>query len=536
MAPEQDRSEPVDARSDLYALGVTMREMLGGHPDPEAGEWELVRRLVDASPERRPESAEDVRQTLEMLLESLGTARRGRLERGSLGRGDAPPLPASLAGSQRRPFVSRERELAQLEHDWRAAAGAKRRLVVIRGEPGIGKTRLAAHFAAQARARGSSVLHGKCYEQAAVPYQPFVDALRHIAANSVAPFPEGEAAALQHIVPELGHGHRRATTTRDAQLGPTRLLEAVTSCLYRFARRRPLVLVIDDLQWADRPTFQLLLHVLRHPAEGGILILGTLQTPHARLPEPVGSVVTDLTREGLLRRVDLSGLDSDGIRALLAADRRVRPSVDLVRVLADVTDGNPFYVEEVVRDIRDRRRAGDDDAVRTVGLPEGVKEVIARRIARLTAASIEVLQIASVLGREFSLDLLEAVLEARGDAVILALEEAEEMGLVAGFRSGSDTSRSATGWCATPSTAASRPRRGRAGTAARLRCSRATPATAPPPCWLSMRSSQDGARLRSVPWSTRSRPPDRPPRCTRTVRRRRIRTGRARPGDVGKRA
>ena len=240
--------------------------------------------------------------------------------------------------------------------------------MLLAGEPGIGKTRLLAEAARLAHEDGATVRYGRCYEEPVAPYEPFAEALG--------------ASAFAALV--------------DAAAGERwRLFEAVG------AQLADSTIVLDDLHWADAGTLRLLAQLLRRPEAPRVL--GAYRDTEISRAHPLAATLADLRRDGLLARVPLHGLDTPAVAALVAA--REGPA-DLAGALHDETGGNPFYIEEVLRHLAGAPLAPGAQ----LPIPEGVKDVIGRRLSRLAPETEQVLAVASVAGREFDLALLEAVL------------------------------------------------------------------------------------------------------------------------------
>ena len=294
----------------------------------------------------------------------------------------AVPLPVVLERLEERPFVGREAELAVLHDRWASTPGG---VVVVAGEAGVGKTRLAARFAAAAHGGGATVLHGRIDEETVVPYQPFVEALRHYVAHA-----GGAASApdLAPLVPELGVC-RRSAAAGERENRRYRLFEAVAAVLGQAAAARPLLLVVEDLQWAGRPTLLLLRHVVRRLHGSPLMVLVTLRDAEADRDGAPARLLADLGREEAVQRVALSGLD-EAETAVLVGDAQ------LARTLQGRTAGNPFFIEEMLRSLAE---APDEPP----GVPEGVKDLVSRRLSRLAPATVETLTAAAVLGRDFRL-------------------------------------------------------------------------------------------------------------------------------------
>lgn len=327
----------------------------------------------------------------------------------------AVPLPAVLERLEERPFVGRERVLAGLRERWERAPGGG--VVVLAGEAGVGKTRLAARFAAAAHAGGATVLHGRIDEETVVPYQPFVEALRHYAAHAAGPGSAADLEALAPLVPELGGAagspERPAGERENRRY---RLFEAVAALLGEAAAAQPLLLVIEDLQWAGRPTLLLLRHVVRRLHGSPFLVLVTLRDAEADPGGAPARLLADLSREQAVHRVALSGLDEAETAALVG-------DAALARTLQGRTAGNPFFIEEMLRSLAE---APDEPP----GVPEGVKDLVSRRLARLAPATVETLTAAAVLGRDFGLGTLEAMVARPGEELLAAVEEALRAGVV----------------------------------------------------------------------------------------------------------
>ncbi|MEO8689686.1 MAG: AAA family ATPase, partial [Solirubrobacteraceae bacterium] len=325
----------------------------------------------------------------------------------------AVPLPMIIERLEERPFVGREAELAVLRERWAATGG----VVVLTGEAGVGKTRLAARFAAAAHTDGATVLHGRIDEETVVPYQPFVEALRHYATHARDAAAALDLEALAPLVPELaGAPDAPERPPGERENRRYRLFEAVAALLGQAAATRPLLLVIEDLQWAGRPTLLLLRHVVRRLHGRPLLVLVTLRDAEADPGGTPARLLADLSREEVVRRIPLAGLE-EAETAVLVGDEA------LARTLQDRTAGNPFFIEEMLRSLAE---APEEPP----GLPQGVKDLVSRRLARLAPATVEALAAAAVLGRDFGLATLAAMAGRPGEELLEALEEALRAGVV----------------------------------------------------------------------------------------------------------
>jgi hypothetical protein len=245
-----------------------------------------------------------------------------------------------------------------------------------------------------------------------------VEALRHYAASTSEPGAVPHAEALAPLVPELAGAVAVAPERPAGELENQRyrLFEAVAALLGQAAGARPLLLVVEDLQWAGRPTLLLLRHVVRRLHGSSLMVLVTLRDAEAEPGGAAGRLLADLSREHVVRRVALEGLGEAETAALVGDS-------ELARTVQDRTAGNPFFIEETVRSLAE---APDEPP----GVPEGVKDLVSRRLARLAPATLEALTAAAVLGRDFELGSLEAMGGQPGEPLLAAIEEALRAGLV----------------------------------------------------------------------------------------------------------
>ena len=355
------------------------------------------------------------------------------------------PLPAIggvLAGTA---FVGREEPLERLRAAWRQVSTAQRRLALLGGEAGVGKTRLAAQFAAEVHAAGATVLYGRCEPEPLRSYQLFIEALRHELRHgglAVDPESAGDLEELARILPEARANPSPPTPPTDAppaapdpETERYRLFEAISRLVARVTERAPLLLVLDDLHWIDRPTLLLLRHLLRHPDPARLLVLGMARRVELRAEHPAMELIADLAREQRFDRIPLSGLTEAEADALVAARLGAAPSAEFVRGLREQTEGNPFFMEESLRALVEAQvvepgARAQASALTSIGVPESVADVILRRLARVSELAREALTIGATTGREFDLSVVQALLEGPAEVVIEALEEAIEAGLV----------------------------------------------------------------------------------------------------------
>ena len=347
--------------------------------------------------------------------------------------------PALESAVARHRLVNRTTELAFLDRCLEQAQDGARQLVLLAGEAGIGKTRVVAELSRRAHDGGAAVLYGRFDEETLAPYQPLVEMVRGWAAG--APLDAlrerlgARAGELGVLLPELGPVPAEPVVPAggaDADARRLRFFDAVAALLAEIAGGAPVVLVFDDLQWADRPTLQLLRHLVRSPAPAPALFAGTYRDAELPSGHPLDELIGTLRREGTLKRLELGGLEESDVGELILALGVPAPAPGFVAALHGETEGNPFFVEEVVGHLRaEGERAGTGVTLAEAGVPEGVREVTSRRLRLLTDPAREAVIAGAVIGREFDFELLERVLadggsSLGGDALVDALEEAVE--------------------------------------------------------------------------------------------------------------
>ncbi|HEY5052174.1 MAG TPA: AAA family ATPase [Solirubrobacterales bacterium] len=348
------------------------------------------------------------------------------------------PLPTWLRPRRGVPFVGRDEELERLSRLWGEARQGSRRVALVGGEPGVGKTRLLVETAQRVHESGAVVLYGRADEEATLTYQPFIEALRHWATS--VPVAELEdhlganAAALASLVPEITErlSIMRAPAIKD--LARDRLFEAVAATLTAIAAHRPLLLVIDDLHWADPASVLMLRHIARSGGDSALMVLTAYRPTE---PSPVlTETLADLGREKLFERIGLDGLDAAAVTEMLTAIRGGEAEPDLAKTVREETGGNPFLVEALVNNMdgRDRRNGPATrrrEQVYAGGVPDLVHEAVAHRIAELGPETARTLEVAATIGREFDAELVIEAGDVAPDEVISSLGAAVSAGLLA---------------------------------------------------------------------------------------------------------
>ena len=458
MAPEQVVGDDLDARSDIFSLGTIYYQMMtGAHPflrptnsttmtaivkDPPAGGTRdldsvpgvaaVVSRMLAKEPGQRYQSVADLLVDLEPIRErSWSTPAAGT-------------RPASgIEPPERTPFVARDAELGELVKMLERMLAGHGGLVLISGESGVGKTRLARELHRFGRDRGCLVLGGQCVEQqGAPPYGPFVEIVEQAARQVLLELRVaiGEASPeIATIVPGL---RRFYPDIPPAPIVPAEyqrrmLFPAYVDFTRRLSIRLATVVLIDDLHWADESTLQLLQELTPHLASMRVLVVATCRDKGLEADLPFYRTLEALIRLPSVARINLKRLTSSGVDKMLTALSGSTPPPRLVRTVFEETDGNAFFVEEVYQHLLDEGRLFEEDgkwktALRgePIQVPESVRLVITRRVQRLGETARRVLTAAAVLGRAFPLELLAAVVDLVDDVVIDAIEESERAHLV----------------------------------------------------------------------------------------------------------
>ncbi len=362
---------------------------------------------------------------------------------------DRAPLPAPLlpVGNE-LPFAGRDAERDALRTQWKSAQADGRAVALVSGEPGMGKTRLTAELARSAHAEGAWVFAGRCDENIAAPYAPWLEILRHVVAHApvelLAAHVERHGGELRRLVPEITRRVDSVPEPRslDAETEQLALYDAVVDLLDTLAADAPVLLVVDDAHWADASTLGLLRHAIRTlPPSSALLVVVTYRDTDVDRSHPLSSMIGDLRREPRVDGYALRGIDEEGLRSLLTAAGGAELD-DMGRQFASTlereTEGNPFFVGEVLRHLietnvivqEDGRWRGAVSSIDEVGIPEGVRDVVGRRLSRLDDDANTTLRTAAVVGREFSIEVVAEVMERRDDDVLRDVEAAIDASLV----------------------------------------------------------------------------------------------------------
>jgi DNA-binding SARP family transcriptional activator len=448
----EERVEAALALGRHAELVGELEALIAHHPLRERLRAQLMLALYRC--DRQSEALRAYQDARRLLVEELGLepSRRLRdleqailrqdpaLDLGQLPR--APPGVADLGaqasgGRVGSVFVGRENELAALLRALGDALAGRGRLLVIGGEPGIGKSRLAEELARSATGSGAEVVWGRCWEAGgAPPYWPWVQAIRSYARGVD---PErlwrelgADAAEVGEVVAEVREQIRDPGTSPaidDPQAARFRLFDGIAGFLKRASDTQPLVLVLDDLHWADEGSLRLLEFLAREAGDARLLLIGTYRDVELSRRHPLSQTLAELTRERLFERIVLRGLNSEDVAAFIEATWGASPPPALVSAVHSQTEGNPFFVTEVVRllgqegELTPERLSGSERW--TIRIPEGVREVVGRRLDRLSEDCNEALAVASVIGREFGLDQLQRLLEEYSeDRLVQLLDEA----------------------------------------------------------------------------------------------------------------
>ncbi len=355
---------------------------------------------------------------------------------------EAPlPIGGFLGALPDGAIVARETELAELCAALDAARNRQGRCVILAGEPGVGKTRLAQEATVEARSRDFLVATGRCYElHRSVPFFPFREALA--AAYAAAP-----SSLRTEVVAHWPDVLRLLPIAPDASALPAgelagqeeqqRLFWAVTGFLRALADVRPVALLLDDLQWADSASLDLLQHLARHTRACRVFLLGIYRDDEVTRTHPLQAVLRDLGREHLLQRLAVKRLPAEGTAALVKAmmgEDEVPQT--LVALIHRGTDGNAFFTRELLRSLVERGDVERHDgrweprAGIAIEVPESVRTVIRQRLEHLSPTAREVLQEASILGQTFSFDDVQAMRDRPEIEVEAALDAAQAAGLI----------------------------------------------------------------------------------------------------------
>jgi DNA-binding SARP family transcriptional activator/tetratricopeptide (TPR) repeat protein len=337
------------------------------------------------------------------------------------------------ATANESPFVGRSQESAVLRHWWGSVGAGEGRLLLVDGDPGIGKTRLVLELARAVDAGGALVLWGRCDEDPVTPFQPFAEALsryfQSLSADRISRMPDWQLTELSRLVLRLNeYVPSLEEEAGDAEPGRYRFFEAVTATLDELSERRATLLVLDDLHRADQPTLLLLRHVLGSIGEAKFGIIGIYNDTEVPQNHRLRSMLVDFRSVHPVETVHLQGLGRSAVEELTKSWPEV--PADLVPRLCQMTDGNPLFLDEMLRQLRYERDGADTPVPPNLNPTEAIRELVARRVSRLPEDVIYLLQAAAVAGHQCEAGIVAEAAGLTPGQGLDAFDRAEESRLL----------------------------------------------------------------------------------------------------------
>jgi anti-anti-sigma factor len=444
LSPEQILGQPLDARSDLYALGVILYQLFTGEPPFEGSNREVMQSHLRRAPRRPREINPQISVSLEHVILKLmaqnpndryASALQVRRILGSMLSYSGLVGGEDTTRPHWRPIVGREKQVRALRACWDDVLAGRGQLAFISGEPGVGKTSLAHHVAAQIRP--PVLLTARCQEMEGGPaYQLFTELLQSYFATVPPEFLDLEAPAADEtrqllsnftrLIPEIKQmlpDLPNPSPLGDAQQEQLRLMSSLTHFIKRATQERPWFLILDDLQWADHSSLQLLRDLAHHLPSMALMIIGIYSDVELEQGHPLMETLRDLRSHPTYRHFQLERLNPGEVNQLLTYIWQQPVPEALSDKIYQHTDGNPFYVEEVAKGLVDEGLVTADfhleedmpsaerqfPDLKELRLPQSVREAVWRHIGHLSSDTQMLLRQAAVLGQTFRLDDLQAI-------------------------------------------------------------------------------------------------------------------------------
>ncbi len=455
MSPEQAFGYEVTPASDLYSLGVMLYELTTRQLPFEAEDAlavitqhihapvipprakneeipsqlnDLIISLLSKDPLNRPASAAEI---LSILDQPDFLNQESPIEQ------DFTVLDRIVRGR----LIGRQAELEEAQLLWRRVSSGHGQALLISGEPGIGKTRLIREIITHSEVSGGKSLVGECYAETNAPYGAFAQITRQVLdllSRDGQNLPDTMVDDLLRLTPDLRYRFPNisANPRLDPESEQQRLFENMVLACQQLSADSPLLLVVDDVHWADSGTVSMLHHVVRRTNNLPVMILATYREVELKESRPFNEMLLDLNRQRLGYRIKLERLDRETTGKLLKAIFDEEISSEFLDGIYRETNGNPFFIEEVCRALVENGgiyyESGEWQrlSMEELEIPQGVQVAVESRLAKMPEEHQDVLRMASIIGREFSYDILAAALEVDEDIIIDCLEAAEEAQMI----------------------------------------------------------------------------------------------------------